>query len=900
MLTKESLVDLFDTLDIPPKGRELVLRARVEAPVRPVQSQGGNVITLLASRKMGREIRTESRHIEFAAAVDKEWNPLVLEYYPQPCLLRLDLVEEATGEIRRIQHTPDFLVITAKGIFLEEWKSEAKLARLAERQPYRYRRDETGSWWAPQIARQLAELGIAYRVCSDAGLPAKRVENLLHLADYLHPTAEPCSDETVRRIQTLLEEHGALYLSELLAPPYSFSADELNQAIATCRLVADLDREPLTRPSRARIYRDETLREFLAAQTKSAPFPGHERFTIQLAPNAVFRFGSQTFTIDLVAEEEFVCTLQDGSTRTLTKEWLLNAVANQRVHPVSAPGPVSTDWARYSEQDLKTANRRQALLGAANPTVSARTLRRWQARQAAATANGGHAVLALVPRTASRGNRNARLSDEQTACITNIIQTTWNSPEARSDKACYRELQTLCAEEGITPPSYPTLIERIKAVEDAKTLRSRFGKRMAYQQSEFVDVLYADTPAHGSRPWQYVHIDHTQLDVELISSRSGKPLGRPWMSFAVDAFSRRIVALYLTFDAPSYHSVMMVVRDMVRRHGRLPEFVVVDNGRDFMSSAFETFLQAMGVHLRFRPAGQPRHGAVLERMFGRVNTEYIHNLSGNTKATKNVRMTTGKHLPVNFAEWTLEAMYYGITYWASEYYDQERHPALDMSPREAYERGLAHTGARAQRQILFNEDFLIATCPPVDRGGVRKIHNQRGTKVNELLYWNPQFRDPRYAGQKLPARYDPWDASSIYVRLNDQWVRAHCRALADLGQLTEAERRALTEEFTHRSTTSLSDPAAHQRLREFMQVFTPQGAMAIAFERQHENKLLYNRLHLSSIQPAQSTCKKSITNSSSPQKLVATARGPDTTSSGPYSTPADMGASDELPEFDTF
>lgn len=45
-----------------------------------------------------------------------------------------------------------------------------------------------------------------------------------------------------------------------------------------------------------------------------------------------------------------------------------------------------------------------------------------------------------------------------------------------------------------------------------------------------------------------------------------------------------------------------------------------------MSAAFETFLETMGVHLRFRPAGQPRHGAVLERMFGRANTEYIHNL----------------------------------------------------------------------------------------------------------------------------------------------------------------------------------------------------------------------------------------------------------------------------------
>lgn len=900
MLTKESLVELFDDLGLPPKGRELVLRARDEAPVRAVQSRGSNVITLLASRKMDREIRTESRHIEFAAAVDKEWNPLVLEYYPQPCLLHLELVDDATGEIRRIQHTPDFLVITAGGIALEEWKSEAKLARLAQRQPYRYQGSGDGQWWAPQIERQLAELGIGYRVCSERWLPEKRVENLLHLADYLHPAAVPCPSATLERVQTLLNEQGALYLSELLAAPYRFSADELNQAIADRQLVADLDREPLTQPSRARLYRDETLREFLASQAPYSPFPGQQRFVVDIAPGATFRYGNETFVITLVSERDIVCTSNDGRTRTLAKDWLLGAIDKREVQATDTPRQATQDWARYSEQDLKIANRRQALLCMQEPPAAARSLRRWQARQNLAISNGGHPTLALVPRTAARGNRTDRLSAEQLSCLTRIVDTKWVSHEARNYKACYRELVVLCAAQGVAPPSYPTLIAHIKAVEDASTLRSRDGKRMAYQKGEFVDVLYVDTPPHGSRPWQYVHIDHTQLDIELISSRSGKPLGRPWLSFAVDAFSRRIVALYLTFDAPSYHSVMMSVRDMVRRFARLPEFIVVDNGRDFMSSAFETFLQAMGVHLRFRPAGQPRHGAVLERMFGQANTEYIHNLSGNTKAMKNVRMTTGKHLPVNFAEWTLEAMYHGVTYWATEYYDQERHPALDMSPREAYARGLAQSGGRPQRRIIFNEDFLMATCPPVDRAGVRRVHNQRGVKVNEMLYWNSLFREPAFSGKEWPVHYDPWDASAVYVRLKDQWVRAYCRNLTGLGQLTEFERRALTEEYTHRSAAPLNDPKALQRLREFMQTFTPEGALAVALERQDENKALYNRLHLSSIEPVPAMRRCTLDEDPRAPRTDATAPADDAPAALSDDAPAAADAPDELPDFDTF
>lgn len=899
MLNKEELVELFDRLGLPARGRELVLRARAEAPVRPIKSQGGNVITLYASRKMGREIRTESRHVEFAAAVDKEYDPQVIEYYAQPCVLRLELVDDATGEIRNTQHTPDYLVITSDAITLEEWKTEAKLTRLAERYPYRYKKGSDGQWYSPQIERQLSDLGIRYRVFSDNSIPGKRIENLLHLADYFHPAAEPCPASTLARLQAILSEHGAVYIAELLAAPYSFSADEVNKAIADNLVIADLNREALTQPQRSRLYRDATVRDFLASDIKFGEVPGQLNFVVDIVPGAVFRYEGQVLTINLVGERDIVCSRGDGGTCTLARDWLLDAVDKQQVHLVSAPATPALNLARYTEQELETALRREVTLGSTNHSVSDRTKRRWLAKQKSAVANGGHEVLALVPQTAARGNRTARLSEDQEYWLNHIIQTKWPTHEARNFKNCYRELVVACDAAGIKPPSYPTLIERIKAAENAKTLLSRYGKRMAYQMSEFVDVLYVDTPVHGSRPFQYVHIDHTQLDIELIFSRSGKPLGRPWLSLAVDAYSRRIFALYLTFDSPSYHSVMMTVRDMVRRFGRLPEFVIVDNGRDFMSLAFENFLKAMGTHTRFRPAGQPRHGSVLERMFGQANTEYIHNLAGNTKATKNVRMTTGKHMPVNFAEWTLEHMYYGITHWATEYYDQERHPALDCSPREAYQRGLSQAGTRAHRQILFNEDFLIATCPPVEREGLRVVHNQTGVKVNDLLYWHADFRDPRYAGQKWPVRYDPWDASSVYVRLKDRWIRAQSRNLMGLGQLTEVERYALTEEYTKKSGTSLDDERALQRLREFMQVFTPEGALAAAFDRQAENKALYNQLALSSIQPVLASSKTCLFDYI--PEVVAT-DVVDKRSLSPLSiqAPPQAAAPDDLPDFDTF
>lgn len=84
-----------------------------------------------------------------------------------------------------------------------------------------------------------------------------------------------------------------------------------------------------------------------------------------------------------------------------------------------------------------------------------------------------------------------------------------------------------------------------------KQTLQRKGRRAAYQREIFYWELHRTTPRHGDRPFEIGHIDHTQLDVELVCSRTGRPLGRPWVTFLIDAYSRRLLAVYLTFDSPS-------------------------------------------------------------------------------------------------------------------------------------------------------------------------------------------------------------------------------------------------------------------------------------------------------------------------------------------------------------
>src|SRR5690606_18065915 len=188
-----------------------------------------------------------------------------------------------------ITHTPDFLVIRNGGFTLEEWKSDDRLAKLALDAPYRYQRDPSGGWRSPQIEDYLAELGISYRIYTDRAIPRMRLENLLCLADYHHPAAEPCDPEELRRLHDTLRIEDSLFLADLTSSPHEFSIDFLFKAIADRLVLADLDTEPLTDQRRCRLYRDSTSLEFARSTKSQTDILGKHDFVLDISPGTEFR-----------------------------------------------------------------------------------------------------------------------------------------------------------------------------------------------------------------------------------------------------------------------------------------------------------------------------------------------------------------------------------------------------------------------------------------------------------------------------------------------------------------------------------------------------------------------------------------------------------------------------------
>jgi transposase InsO family protein len=381
-----------------------------------------------------------------------------------------------------------------------------------------------------------------------------------------------------------------------------------------------------------------------------------------------------------------------------------------------------------------------------------------------------YAFVGLLPRLRLAGNRTPKMRPETRALAEDFIAHRYETLKGGTKRAVWGALASACEERGFAAPSYKTFWLLAKQRPQDEQARKRGGPRAAYAREPFYYELTLSTPRHGDRPWEIGHIDHSPGDVELVCSRTGKNLGTCWMTLLSDAFSRRILAVYLAFHPPSALSCMMVLRECVRRHNRLSETVVVDGGPEFRSTHFETLLARYGVHKRTRPAGKPRHGAVCERLFGTSMTQVLHGLQGNTAVRQYVRGVTKGVDPRRHACWTLGALYHHLCGWAYEVYDTLEHAALGQSPRSAYAQGLAASGRREHLLIPYDEEFVLQTLPTTQRG-TAMVQVSRGVKINNIYYWamDDAFRDPMVERRQVPVRYDPFDAGTAYAYVRGRW-----------------------------------------------------------------------------------------------------------------------------------
>jgi putative transposase len=754
-----ALYAYFRGLGFSRETQEVLIHIRSSPPRRTPGARRGNMPVWYPSKKMQCIIKAESTKVEFPFLLQAEHDDDVLEMWDQPPSIPLEYADKR-GRLQRPMHTADYFVFRHRECGWIECKPAQELSRLVEKQPNRYVLDEQGIWRCPPGEAFAAKYGLTYQVWSSDKINWAAQENALFLEDYYQDLDRLTVPETMSAmLYRLVEAYPGIPLSELQAAS-EIPADLINIAVARHDLYVDLATYRLSEPWRTPVFRSQRLAR--------ASIPSSVQSTKEIVPLA-----------GVASPSSITPEGQELLDQAREVDVAMAIFRNRVINPD-----------QYDDDE-------QAQVMARAEIIPARTKRRWRLWYREAESLYGSGLIGLLPQYAKCG-RKREINAEGSNLVQQALETHYDTVARKPKRGAYGEYLRLSEEQHLTPVSqrmFYTEVQRHKTRYD-QTL-AREGTRAAYPFKDYTREAEKTVSRHGSYAWAMAHLDHTELNLVLCDSRAGQPLGKCWLTLLILSHPRRIAAYYLTFDPPSYRSCLAVLRLCVKRYGRLPTAITVDGGPEFQSVYFEQLLALYRVRKHQRPASEPRFGSPQERLFGTLETEFLYHLLGNTQATQRPRLMTKATDPERLAVWTLPKLAERVQQWADEEYETIVHPALAMPPRDAYELSIKQNGARAHKDIPYDDAFLKATFPTT-RKGTAKVEPGVGVRMNYLDYWCEAMRDPTIEETQVKVRYDPFDVSIGYAYIDGKW-RKCITPYNEFAGCSERELQLLTTELRQRN-----------------------------------------------------------------------------------------------------
>jgi len=811
MLKKIDFILWASKLSLSQKAQHCISVIRESEPSRRVKSSKGATSGRFPSRKMGITIQFESHKNELAYIYELEQDKQVLEYYDQPPAIPLKY-KSASGRQIGFNHTSDFFVIKEDWAGWVECKTEEQLLELTVKQPNRYCRDENGVWNCPPGEQYASQLGLDYKVWSSKSINRVFQRNIQYLEDYFRRNSPLVDDTTKRVIFTQIECKLGITLQELYEQlEKTCERDEILALIAEEKIFVDLYDSALSEPDLVKVFVNKE-----SAQAYSNIFqinlPLFER---KIQPQIVDVEVGKSVTWDgkvwrianlgntnITLVDNFSSS-SDVPAQIFEELVRVGKITNASTSSINGFHSIYTEKIKSaSKEDLDEANIRQEIVQAyLNElplpfSVPDRTLQRWAFSYQQAKRVWGYGYLGLLP-SPRIGNTSDKLPLESRKLLQIFILESYETFKQKRKNIVYGEYKLACEAKGIEPASYKTFIKEVnKRPRDLQTLKRR-GRRAAYQEEPFYWCLQRDTPRHGEHPFHIVHIDYTEIDLETVDSYTGKKMGKVWLGLAISASTRRILAVYISYDDPSRSSDMMLIREILRRYGRMPQIIVVDGGHNFESIYFETLLAFFECTKKTRPPAEPRVGSIVERIFGTINTQFFHNLLGNTQIMKLVRQVTKSVHPKNHAVWTLSKLWDYLCVYCFEIYDKIEHPALGQSPRAEFELQMQLHGQRSHRLICYDENLRLLTLPTTKKGDAKVVPNL-GIKINYIYYWAELFRHPEVENIRVDLRFDPFDIGKAYAYVQDKWIECYSDHYNVFSGRSEKFLKLATEELRQR------------------------------------------------------------------------------------------------------
>ncbi len=384
-------------------------------------------------------------------------------------------------------------------------------------------------------------------------------------------------------------------------------------------------------------------------------------------------------------------------------------------------------------------------------------------------------ISSLISNTSKRGKKGSRLEPKVETIINEVLEDLYLNKQRYSFRRIYNKIYTNCKLIGLEVPHENTIRNRIDSLDPKSVVKKRHGYKEAQKHFKNFEGEFPE----GNYPLEFVQIDHTPLDIRVVDNIYREVIGRPYLTLAIDVYSRMIVGFYLSLQAPGYYNVSQCLNsiftqkdDVLRKYEidgdwnifGVPRIIGVDNGADLVSSDMQRVCDEYSITLMKRPVARPQFGAHIERVLGTINKE-VHNLAGTTFSNINEK---GNYKSDKEAMYTLEELTQWLLYYIVNIYHKKYHSGIEMTPEQMYMKGLMGddetAGIGFLPSIIEDLESVRISLLPTEYRTVQKD----GITLDGISYYSDVLRhwigkkDSDKAKTKHKIKRDPLNIQKIY------------------------------------------------------------------------------------------------------------------------------------------
>jgi putative transposase len=463
-----------------------------------------------------------------------------------------------------------------------------------------------------------------------------------------------------------------------------------------------------------------------------------------------------------------------------------------------------------------------------------RTLRQRELAKAAELAAAGHQVpLSTLQRLRrsyeKRGlwglvdhraapRRGTRTDERVLDAIARAVRGETDESTGTAGRLRHRVEQILASEHGIDPASVmPARATFYRLAARAAGGKHTFGSARTRRSAAKVPAGPFGTVT-AVRPGEWTQIDSTPLDVLVVLDNG--MTDRAELTWLIDIATRTIPAAVLRTSTKAADAALLLARSMtpepmrpgwpdalrmsrsVLPHRRLtdidqrlehaaarpvivPETIVCDHGKVYMSQAFRNACRAMGISLQPAHDGSPWEKGTVETSFSAAGTLFTQYVAGYTGSSVERR----GEKPEAAAAWSLVELQdlldeWIVTTWNNRPHEGLSHPLMPgraLTPNEMYA-ALVETAGYVPVPLAAGDyiELLPAAWRAVNAYGVKIGHRTYDCKA--LSPYRRQHSGVNARKGLWEVHHDPYDVTRVWVRdhLGDGgWILApwtHLRA----------------------------------------------------------------------------------------------------------------------------